>query len=125
MQLLKHNKSYTSLISWVLVYIYLGSENLTDVGATPARAPSVPSDLSKMASGLPTPKGKSRLPGPKAGSKESLGSSRESLGRSRESLGGSRESTPGEGELKTPKAGVKPIKEVCCYFLKCSNDVEK
>ncbi|KAK3094997.1 hypothetical protein FSP39_008880 [Pinctada imbricata] len=95
-------------------YAGKSSENLTDVGATPVRAPSVPSDLSKAASGITTPKSKSgmsRLPGPRTGSKESLGKSRESLGSSRESLGGSRESTPGDVEQKLAKQTTKPVKE--------------
>ncbi|XP_056005085.1 dynactin subunit 1-like isoform X4 [Ostrea edulis] len=69
------------------------SENLVELSDTPKKAPSVPSDLSKIASssGLSTPKGRgsmTRLPGPKSGRDSS-----------------SRESTPSNENLADTQKG--------------------
>lgn len=84
----------------------LGTENLVDLSGTPKKAPSVPSDLSKIASGggMSTPKGRgslSKLPGPKSGRESS-----------------SRESTPSEENLaesqkRKPKTAEKKVSLHC------------
>lgn len=76
-----------------------GTENLTDLSGTPKKAPSVPSDLSKIVSGtgLSTPKGRgsiSKLPGPKSGRDSS-----------------SRESTPSDENLAGSHRGKAKAEE--------------
>lgn len=83
-------------------YAGKSTENLTDLSGTPKKAPSVPSDLSKIASGtgLSTPKGRgsiSKLPGPKSGRDSS---SREST-PSDENLAGSHRGKAKAEEKKT------------------------
>ncbi|XP_062605399.1 LOW QUALITY PROTEIN: dynactin subunit 1-like [Saccostrea cucullata] len=83
-------------------YAGKSSENLAELSGTPKKAPSVPSDLSKIGtgSGLSTPKGRgsmSRLPGPKSGRESS---SREST-PSEENLAESQRGTPKGTQKKT------------------------
>nr|XP_022336647.1 dynactin subunit 1-like isoform X4 [Crassostrea virginica] len=78
------------------------TENLVDLSGTPKKAPSVPSDLSKIASGggMSTPKSRgslSKLPGPKSGRESS---SREST-PSEENLAESQKRKPKTAEKKT------------------------
>lgn len=94
--------------------VYVGSENLVELSDTPKKAPSVPSDLSKIASssGLSTPKGRgsmTRLPGPKSGRDSS-----------------SRESTPSNENLAdTQKGKTKGIEKKVSDGAYVSHDKTK